>query len=803
MENTKNPVSPFKIYVIHHAHTDLGYTDTQEKMKRHQIGFIREVISLLKADPDSAFKWNCETSYCVEEFLRTASPAETADFSRFVKEGKIGLSLNFLNLTEAVTAGALDLTLRRVNGKLAALGLSGQSALTADINGYAWGFADILLDNGVRNLMSNIHTHHGYHPLFRKQTPFWWESPKGGKLLVWVGEHYLFGNELGIARASEFEYTIQDGLSGAGLSGDEKADKRIGAYVDQLRADEAYPYSFVPVNVSGNMTDNSPPSLKIPEFIADFNRRHDDIRMEMVTLDQFFAILRAESAPIPAYRGDWTDWWADGIASTPSDLMFYRQACRKLSMAVKADPGKAAAGKENIESAISNMVLYSEHTWGYSSSVSEPFHPQVNRLDQWKRLFALKADEAATVAYENVTWSMGETPLSLHRELYFRAVNPNPFPVHDMLTLDLEHFYGHHHFKIIDRDTGKDVKFQLSSYSRGPEICIDTVLDAGQAKTYRMVETPAVLRTPPLCAQSGIEGVSDLSHVFENRVQNGGAANAQRLENDWLRIEYKTGTGITSIYDKRKNRELADRSREYPPFTPVYEVTRRGMYEDYQSVRRNMGRNRKMPGTCRSAGRLSDIRVRENGDLYTLVELSYQLDGMQDCAVLLKVLKQTPRMYVDFRFHKASVWEPENVYLSFNLTTGGPEQIYADKTGCIFRPRIDQLPGSCIDFYSLQNGFAYVGGQDSLLITMRDTPLLWMGPVEWHPIKLMGEGEPNVTDSYAWVMNNFWETNFKASLGGFYQFRYAMTLLDTADPKEIFRQAEAVNEGTMNFCLCE
>ncbi len=799
----KKTASPFKIYVIHHAHTDLGYTDTQEKMKRHQIGFIREVINLLKSEQGKNFKWNCETSYCVEEFLKCASDSEIADFAAFVKAGRIGLSLNYLNLTEAVSAYVLDASLKRVNRKLSDLGLSGKSALTADINGYAWGFADALYDNGIVNLMSNIHTHHGYHPLFRKQTPFYWQSPKGNKVLVWVGEHYLFGNELGIARASEFEYTIQDGLSGAWMSGDDKADRRIGAYVDQLRADEAYPYAFVPVNVSGNMTDNSPPSLRIPEFIADFNGRHDDIQMEMVTLDQFFGILRAEDAPIPTYSGDWTDWWADGIASTPSDLMFYRQAERKLSMVCKADPEAVVAGKENIETAISNLIQYSEHTWGYSSSITEPFHPQVNRLDQWKRLFALKADEAATIAYENITWAKGETPLSLHKELYFRAVNPNSFPVHDMLLLDLEHFYGHHNFKIIDRDTGEDVKFQISRYSRGPEICIDADLTAGQTKTFQMIEIPTTLRTPPLCAQNGIEGVYDLNHVYEAAVRKGGAANAKCLENDWIRIEYEIGVGITSIYNKCASRELIDRSRQYLPFTPIYEVTHRGMYEDYHSVRRNMGRNRKMPKTCRSAGKLADIRVLENGDLYTLVELCYELDGMQDCAVLLKVMKQIHRFYVDFRFHKTSVWEPENVYLSFNLTTGGKEEIYADKTGCVFRPRIDQLPGSCIDFYSLQNGLAWVGEKDSLILTMQDTPLLWMGPIEWHPIKLMGEGEPNCTDTYAWVMNNLWETNFKASLGGFYQFRYALTLTDSTDVKEIFEQAEAINEGTMNFYLCQ
>ena len=79
--------------------------------------------------------------------------------------------------------------------------------------------------------MSNIHTHHGYHPLFRKQTPFWWKAPSGRRLLAWNGEHYNLGNELGIAGTPGFEYTIQDGLSTSGLPEYEKACMRIEAYV--------------------------------------------------------------------------------------------------------------------------------------------------------------------------------------------------------------------------------------------------------------------------------------------------------------------------------------------------------------------------------------------------------------------------------------------------------------------------------------------------------------------------------------------------------------------------------------------
>lgn len=78
-----------------------------------------------------------------------------------------------------------------------------------------------------------------------------------------------------------------------------------------------------------------------------------------------------------------------------------------------------------------------------------------------------------------------------------------------------------------------------------------------------------------------------------------------------------------------------------------------------------------------------------------------------------------------------------------------------------------------------------------------------MGTLEAHPIKLMGEGEKNNDLLYSWVMNNFWETNFRATLGGFYQFRYTLALSDSTDPKAIFKEAEAINEGALTFYVFE
>ena len=793
---------PFTLYLIHHSHTDIGYTDYQEKIELHHVHYIKEAVEILRrAHSDKpewlGFKWNCESLWCVETFLREAGPDDREDFFRFVKSGEIGLSGSYLNMTELVSFDVLSHMTARAVGHMREAGLPLRSALTADINGYGWGFADALYENGITRLLSCIHIHHGYHPLFQKQTPFYWESPKGHKLLSWVGEHYLLGNELGIAPGGAFEYTLRDGLDGAGLDPFQKAEIRIRAYVDTLKQ-QGHPYDLAPVNFSSRMTDNGSPYAGAIDFIRRYNALHgEEIRLLPATLDEFFDAVEAAGHPIPTYKGDWTDWWADGVGSTPNVVQHYREADRKYRMARRMDPDGKICGSELLEDTAYNLMFYAEHTWGYCSSVSEPWNSAVNNLDLRKSLFALKANESASRALDKITFAMGETPFSMHHEPVFKAVNPHGAPVTDLIRINAETLGSHRQFKIVDKSDGSVVPHQLSSYARGIELNILAHLAPGQTREYIIQDLPTPAPySAGRRAERGIEGVSDLYSTFQRQLEQGGVVTPQRLENSFFRLTFGKG-GILSLWDKKRERELI-KPGKYAAFTPIYEVTPSG--GDPCGVRRDMGRNRKSTATKRWAGVCRGVQVLEDGPLFSRVQLRYELEGCRFCYLILTAYKLFPRLDLSLRFQKDCVWDPENLYLALPFTTGGKETLWMDKTGCVFRPRIDQIPGSCGDFYAVQNGLCLSGEDASLLIGLPDTPLVSMGPLEAHEIRLCGEPNmDNIADVYAWVMNNFWETNFKASLGGFYQFHYSLELSDTQDVQAAFRKAEALCEGVLSF----
>ena len=81
--------------------------------------------------------------------------------------------------------------------------------------------------------------------------------------------------------------------------------------------------------------------------------------------------------------------------------------------------------------------------------------------------------------------------------------------------------------------------------------------------------------------------------------------------------------------------------------------------------------------------------------------------------------------------------------MSFNLNRAGSDTVLRKGGSEAFRPGVDQLPGSCMEFYMSDDGVASVNAQNSVLIAARDVPLVYMGSMNHHPIKLCDKNAEN------------------------------------------------------------
>ena len=65
-----------EIHIIHHSHTDFGYTDLPSTLQEQQVRYITEAIAIArkteKSPSESKFRWTCEVLLPVADFLAQA-----------------------------------------------------------------------------------------------------------------------------------------------------------------------------------------------------------------------------------------------------------------------------------------------------------------------------------------------------------------------------------------------------------------------------------------------------------------------------------------------------------------------------------------------------------------------------------------------------------------------------------------------------------------------------------------------------------------------------------------------------------
>ena len=121
--------------VIHHSHTDVGYTAQQSTIAGWHGDFSRQALDAIdprRRGPGAACRWTCETFWSVEQFLGCASGAEIDRFAQAVRCGAIGLSGSHLDFNEL----SGEELLQCVTARAAAYGRStGNSVRTARATG--------------------------------------------------------------------------------------------------------------------------------------------------------------------------------------------------------------------------------------------------------------------------------------------------------------------------------------------------------------------------------------------------------------------------------------------------------------------------------------------------------------------------------------------------------------------------------------------------------------------------------------------------------------------------------------------
>jgi len=420
-----------RVDLIHHSHTDVGYTDLPSVCRDMQVRFLHAALDACLNDPH--FRWTAEVLLTVDDWWRAAVPARRRQLLEVIERGQMDIMALPFNQAPFLDAGQWQQALHWVPESLWR-DLRPQAAMQNDVNGFPRAGAMGLLDRGIRHLLMGINADSGGPP-FRRPSAFWWKMPDGRRMFVWLGDHYGTAHSFFEPRAwirgqpKGAETAHRPPRAGDFLRTDEASLRAAHRHcLERLRRLEAEGYEFdrlILYYTNQWRYDNDPPFPPLASFVAAWNRLGLEPALRLTTATQAVRDLEREVGDrILVKEGEWTDWWANGDASGPREVAASRFAKRYLSAALAPLWGELnAPAQERVEQMLKDLCLFDEHTWGANVSISRP--DSLDALGQYA--------EKSLLAYRpmgQAEWLLGQrarTRLAREPEgLYI--VNPTSMP---------------------------------------------------------------------------------------------------------------------------------------------------------------------------------------------------------------------------------------------------------------------------------------------------------------------------------------------------------------------------------------
>ncbi len=759
------------VYIIGHTHTDIGYTDHQPTLFRRHADYLDRAVELCEATADypaeAQFKWTCELASTVEYFLRTRKSAQIDRFLKLHHEGRIAVNAMAFHWTPMLSPAGMVRSLYTARRLRHEYGMRVLSAMQCDVDGVSWLWADLLSAMGVQGLTMSINTYRGARPR-PELIPFWWEGPGGRRLLTFNGPHYAYG------------------LFFYGLGSVEHAEKLLPGVIQRLEARDDYPLDFLYGQVTHPaLVDNGPPYAALSNIIREWNDSGRNPRMVFTTIDGFLAMLNERYAnDLPIWRGDWADWWADGVGSSAYETAISRTTEALLPAVDLLATQVGDLDPALIEEAYRHISLYDEHTWGSFNSIGQPYSPMTKAqwnakagfaydgfgltqelLTQGGRKLARKLTGRAPEGETWRAWTQGQgEAVAAEEDERFLVVNPLSWNRRVVCPVPPDGG-GRAPDNILDA-------FWIDNYRDN----YPRDISGDNPKPFKPEETPLLDMTLPAF---GYQVVAPKLAALSGDAKTGEGVIANR----WYHIEIDPATGgLSSWFDKELGRELAAGRGPWRFGQYVYELTantdgRRALFagdftqEWFGTPRRDTPFRRYGP----SQVTVGPARVDGMG---VTVEVFMQAPGARSIRARYTLPHHEKALHIDMVIDKEHVTDPESIYILFPTALQNPA-FHLDLNGVPLVPEAEQLPGSCRDWYGIQRWAEVSGDQASIVLAPIDAPLVQVGGIQTG--RWLDHLDAQDATLVSWPVNNYWTTNFQAAQNGELLFRYRLTSLPAYD----------------------
>jgi alpha-mannosidase len=743
---------PWEIFLVHHSHVDIGYTEPQPLIYRMQADFVAQALDYITATENlpegERFCWTCEVSWTIKNFL-TQYPARAEEYFRRVREGRIEVTGVFLQLTDLFGEELLDHSLSYACNLAKEHGFEVVTGMNDDVNGWAWGFPKMMADRGIRYFDTAVNEVR-LKIVRPRPYPFYWASPGGEKVLHWHGNMYTQANDLGI--------------------GERGKEEKLAKYLKELE-DSGYPHNAVELRVLGEHFDNAPPGLWLCEYIREWNRRPGFPKLRLCTPRTWFEHLEKHwPEPIKESRAAWCDWWADGNGSALYESALMRKSQADFNSIEALAKAGGEVDRKVLEEAREAAMFYGEHAFGSWCSTDAP--DSLDSRAQWNfhAGYAYKAAVEAEALQKNALLSCVEEkqPKEGVEVTVFNPLNEARTDLVEFAITD----YLYKSKRVRGEATLPDNTPEAAE--AGPALCL---IDDETGETFSLLRRPAitfshrrpgqllnfVARNVPALGKRKYRIKLDTAPA-PSRVKQGEFA----LENDCFRltVDPRAG-GVVSLIDLKTEREMLAVG-EYALNQHIYETI-------------NDPKDRL--ALCGWQGAQHDVPFRRSSPTLTVKPgaacsfgASLVLEGGGGDAPFLRseffLYDELPWIDVFNAITKPYVNSAEAIYHAFPLGSQKQPAVYLDTPGAVLRPGLDQIPGTATDWHGIQHYFAVSDDNYTTVVASPQVPLVQVNGIntgKWQPTLPPPNGLV-----MSWVMNNYWWTTFPAAQGGTVHFRYSL-----------------------------
>jgi hypothetical protein len=776
-----SPQRKWRVFLVHHSHLDIGYTDPPQTVVRHHLAYLDAALDHVSASDghpdDSRFRWNVESVLPLQRWLASRPPSSVDELVSRVREGRLEVcALPFGANTEALSIDELGRLLAPADELRAAHGFDIRSAMQTDVPGAALGIPGLLAAAGVRYL-SVAHNYAGRAAPYLTgglDLPrlFYWASPAGSRVLVWHtdsphGVAYLEGNVLGLAdSASLAEELLPEYLAGLAEHGYPYGQEcaALGLPPAPELSRTPYPHDLLHLRVQGLLADNAPPSLVPAEVARAFNDRWAFPQLRLAGNSEFFEAAEARFGDsLETFSGDWTSWWADGIGSGARALGFSRRAQAEVrtgqTLNVLADLARDGDGgwATDADRVYDDIALFDEHTWGAAHPDGDDVTGRSSGALQWqaKSALALSALEAGAGLAER-----GAARLAARRDASILVVNTAGFARTDVVRA----FVPHHRLPgarpALRDDAGGEVPIAVEptpAASNRPQ---------GLVISFLARDVPAVgSRAYTLAAA-------------DRDVPPPGRPADTVLENEQLALELDLDRGCVARLRDR-DRELVDGESPFGFGSVVHDRYAGSLSATLRQSRTGVViGGGTVPGgdvfvASRSFGGPAAVVARTSTQVEERVELRLFTVGSSDARLVLRLPRGVSRLDLEYRLWPRATSAKESTYVVFPFAFDDPAALL-ELTGGVASPDV-RLPGSAAHLHVLRHWATLADGASAVALAALEAPLGHLGN-----IFLPYPPYPPTEDAFrpgtivSWVLNNVWDTNFPVMQAGETRFAYSI-----------------------------